>query len=106
MITKKEVEKIASLARIKMNDDEMETMAKELAAVLEYVDQLKEVNTRGTEPNINPHHSLKNVFRNDIDLSHEPAANTTKLLEQAQEVKDGFVKVKAVFSNEKSSNNE
>lgn len=44
------VAKIASLARIKMSDDELDRMAPELSNILEWVEQLSEVDTSDVEP--------------------------------------------------------
>ncbi len=44
------VAKIASLARIKMTDAELDRMAPELSAILDWVEQLGEVDTSEVEP--------------------------------------------------------
>lgn len=44
------VTKIASLARIRMSDGELERMAPELNQILDWVEQLGEVDTSGIEP--------------------------------------------------------
>ena len=49
-VTREEVAKIASLARIKMGDDELDTMDPELNNILDWVEQLGEVDTSGVEP--------------------------------------------------------
>ena len=49
-VDKETVAKIASLARIKMTDEELERMAPELNGILEWVEQLGEVDTSGVEP--------------------------------------------------------
>ena len=49
-VTREEVAKIASLARIKMGDDELDTMVPELNNILDWVEQLGEVDTSGVEP--------------------------------------------------------
>ena len=46
----KQVAKIASLARIAMSDAECETMVPELNNILDWVEQLGEVDTSGVEP--------------------------------------------------------
>ena len=48
-VTREEVAKIASLARIKMGDDELDTMVPELNNILNWVEQLGEVDTSGVE---------------------------------------------------------
>jgi aspartyl-tRNA(Asn)/glutamyl-tRNA(Gln) amidotransferase subunit C len=49
-VTREEVAKIASLARIKMGADELDTMVPELNNILDWVEQLGEVDTSGVEP--------------------------------------------------------
>ena len=49
-VTREEVAKIASLARIKMGDDELDTMVPELNNILNWVEQLGEVDCSGVEP--------------------------------------------------------
>ncbi|MEW4448650.1 Asp-tRNA(Asn)/Glu-tRNA(Gln) amidotransferase subunit GatC [Qipengyuania sp. JC766] len=49
-ITRDEVAKIASLARIRMSDAELERMAPELNNILDWVEQLGEVDTSDVQP--------------------------------------------------------
>jgi len=49
-VDKQTVAKIASLARIKMGDDELERMVPELNQILDWVEQLGEVDVEGVEP--------------------------------------------------------
>ncbi len=47
---KSDIEHIARLAKLKLSDKEIEKFASELAPVLKYVDQLKELPTDDVEP--------------------------------------------------------
>ena len=49
-VDKATVAKIASLARIKMGDEELERMVPELNNILDWVEQLGEVDVSGVEP--------------------------------------------------------
>ena len=49
-VDKETVAKIASLARIRMEDAELERMVPELNNILNWVEQLGEVDTTGVEP--------------------------------------------------------
>lgn len=49
-VDKATVAKIASLARIRMGDKELERMAPELSQILDWVEQLGEVDVSGIEP--------------------------------------------------------
>ncbi len=50
MLTKEQVLHIAKLARLRLADDEAVKMQKELSAILDYIDTLKEVKTEGIAP--------------------------------------------------------
>lgn len=49
-ITPEEVERVADLARLRLEPAEAERMSAELDVVLEYAQLLQEVDTRGVEP--------------------------------------------------------
>ena len=49
-VTRETVAKIASLARIRMGEDELDRMVPELNAILGWVEQLGEVDCSGVEP--------------------------------------------------------
>lgn len=46
----KEVQKIAKLSRIKLNEDEVGHFQKELSNIIDWIEQLKEVDTDNVEP--------------------------------------------------------
>ncbi len=50
MLTDKEVEHIANLARIKLADKEKEKFKKELSSILDYIKKLNELDTDGIQP--------------------------------------------------------
>lgn len=49
-LDKNAVKKVARLARIRVSEEETETLATELSKILSMVEQLNEVNTKGVEP--------------------------------------------------------
>jgi aspartyl-tRNA(Asn)/glutamyl-tRNA(Gln) amidotransferase subunit C len=49
-LDKATVARIATLARIRLSDDELEPLAGELSRILGFVEQLEEVNTDGVVP--------------------------------------------------------
>lgn len=44
------VRKVAKLARIRESEDRLESLAKELSGILQWIEQLGEVDTEGVEP--------------------------------------------------------
>ncbi len=93
MITKKEVQHIAGLARIGMSEQETEKMATEMSAVLEWIDQLKEVNVDGVEPTAHIT-GMENRLRQDAQSDFD---NQTGIVELFPERKDNYDKVKSVL---------
>lgn len=49
-LDKTTVRKIAKLARIDVKDEELEPLAQELSTIVDWVEQLSEVDTDGVEP--------------------------------------------------------
>jgi aspartyl-tRNA(Asn)/glutamyl-tRNA(Gln) amidotransferase subunit C len=64
-----DVRGVAHLARLELSDAELAAMTRQLGAILDYVQQLQQVNTDGVEPLAHPL-PVQNVFRAD-----EPAAS-------------------------------
>ena len=49
-LDRKDVQRIADLARIRMEPEQLDTMVGELNAILSWIEQLNEVDTDGIEP--------------------------------------------------------
>ncbi|MFT6856940.1 MAG: aspartyl-tRNA(Asn)/glutamyl-tRNA(Gln) amidotransferase subunit C [Cyclobacteriaceae bacterium] len=74
-IDQQTLEKIAHLARLDISALDQESLKKDIAEVLTWVEQLGELDTEGVEPLINMSFEI-NSFRNDIPsnpISHEEA---------------------------------
>lgn len=63
-LTAEEVRHIALLSRLELSDEEVERFTRELGSILEYVEQLKELNVDGVEP-MSHAIPMANVFRGD-----------------------------------------
>ncbi|MFH2012186.1 MAG: Asp-tRNA(Asn)/Glu-tRNA(Gln) amidotransferase subunit GatC [Pseudomonadota bacterium] len=63
-ITKEEINKVASLARLGFSEEEKETFTSQLNSILVYFDKLKELDTTGVEPTSHAS-NVSNVFRDD-----------------------------------------
>lgn len=64
-ITAKEVRYVADLARLELSTEEVELFTGDMNRILDYMDQLDELDTSGVEPTSHVL-SLKNVFREDV----------------------------------------
>lgn len=84
---------VAHLARLELSEDELPTIARDLAAIVEYVNQLQAVNTDGVEPLAHAV-ELTNVFRADEPGESLPV---DRALANAPERKGDFYAVPAVL---------
>jgi len=64
-LSKADVEKVALLARLKLTDDELSTMTRQLDQVIQYVQQLEQLDTSGVQPMAHTA-DLANVFAEDV----------------------------------------
>lgn len=92
-LDKESVKKVASLARIRMSDEELERMVPQLSKIIGFVEQLAEVNTDNVEP-------LANV----VDITPELRKDLVndgncadKVLENAPEDTQGYFVVPKVI---------
>lgn len=89
MITGKEVEHVAKLARLQLTEEEKQRYTEQFSHILDYFNQLKEVNTENIEPmaHVLP---VRNVMRED---KVEQANNKDAILKNAPVEEDGYFKV-------------
>ena len=89
MISVKDVEHVAKLARLELTEEEKEKFAGQLGDVLKYVEQMNEVDTSNVEPMA---HAIDfvNVMREDA-VNYEQTKQ--QLMANAPDAEDGFFKV-------------
>jgi len=63
-VDRETVKKIAHLARLEFDENAESEMIRSMSEILDWVDQLKEVNTEGVEPLTSMTHEM-NVWRHD-----------------------------------------
>jgi len=90
-LTRDDVLRLARLARIELEEDEIEKFAQEFSAILQYVEQLQSVDVDGLEPTSQVT-GLKNVMRSDEVIDYGYKAK--KLLENVPKVEKDLIKVK------------
>ncbi|MGN0004738.1 MAG: Asp-tRNA(Asn)/Glu-tRNA(Gln) amidotransferase subunit GatC [Candidatus Gastranaerophilaceae bacterium] len=89
MITKEDVKHVAKLARLELTEEEIEKYSTQLGSILEYVQQMNEVDTTGIEPM--PHAiPVTNVMRDDV-VKYEQTKE--ELMKNAPYEEDGFFRV-------------
>lgn len=89
MITVKDVEHVAKLARLELTEEEKEKFTSQLGDVLKYVEQMNEVDTSDVVP---MSHAIDfvNVMRED-EIKYEQTKD--ELMKNAPDSEDGFFKV-------------
>lgn len=98
-MTLEDIKKLANLARIDMSDEEMEGIAHDFDAILAYVGQVQEVsklnNVEALHEN-RDNYFLQNIMREDV-VTNKRAEYTEKILADAPDVQDGYLKVKQIL---------
>jgi len=92
-ITRGEVEHVARLARLALQEEELDALTGQMDAILGYVDQLKELNTDGIIPTSHAV-PMENAFREDVV---RPSLGTERALQNAPEAANGCFKVPKVI---------
>ena len=93
-IIRDDVIKLAALAKLKIDNKQVDKFMDELKAILDYVEQLDRIDTSGVEPTAQVT-GLKDVFRDDVIKNYQ--AEPQALLESLHSVQDKHIKVKRVI---------
>lgn len=95
MLTKEQVQYLAKLSRLELNEAEVKKFQGQLSAILAYVEKLREVNTNGVEPTAQAT-GLENVARAD---EADTFGGETKVgvVANVPKKKGEYVQVRAVF---------
>ena len=93
-ITKEEVRKVAELARLELNESEINNHAEQLEKILEYIRQLEEIDTNDV-PCTTRAIEVINVFRKDKKQNSD---FTEELLDLAPSREDEYFKVPKILS--------
>ena len=99
MVSRKDIEHIATLARLDFTDEEFNKLTSDMNNVLGYIDQLKELDVSGVAPLENINESVeKNTFRNDESA---PSLSVDDALKNAPKAADGYFLVPKVIERMK-----
>ena len=93
MITLKEVEHVAKLARLDLTEEEKNKFVDQIGKLLDYFNQLKEINTESIEPMAHPVQAV-NVVREDIIVE---SCGRDEILKNAPQEEDGYFKVPKII---------
>lgn len=79
MITNKDIEYVASLAKLKLSDEEKGTLTRQMDGIVEFANRISELDTDNVEPT---NHILKvqNVMREDVVI---PSYDRNEIIKNA-----------------------
>ena len=95
VISQDHIEHLAKLARLGITEAEKKKYAKQISSILDYFEQLKEIDTKNVAPMAHVF-GLKNVVQED-KVKHP--FSQAKVLAEAPELEKKQIKVKKVLSH-------
>ncbi len=93
-ISSDEVKKVAQLARLELNESEIQQHAEQLEKILEYIKQLEKINTENV-PCTTRAIEVVNVLRKDENRNYE---NSEEILDLAPSRENKFFKVPKIIN--------
>ena len=70
-ISRKDIEKVAVLARIKVNDEQVSALEKDLGNILDLVDQLGAADTDSVQPMAHPLDAVQRLRADEVTETNE-----------------------------------
>ena|SRR3989344_7106320 len=99
MLSNKDIQHIAQLARITIAEKDEEKLKEELSSILDYINKLNEVNTEGIAPLYQTTELVNSIrpdeYRKDFVMDEEL---NKKLIGQAPKKEERFIKVRSVLN--------
>ena len=96
-MNKDDILRLGELSRIRISDDEAESLGKDIDAVLAYVSVVNEITAEeGITKKVGP---VYNVFRVD-EVTVEPGSHTEVLMAEAPKVKNDRLVVKKILNTD------
>jgi aspartyl-tRNA(Asn)/glutamyl-tRNA(Gln) amidotransferase subunit C len=99
MLSHEEMKSIAHLARLGLSDEELEHMSKDLDSILEYVDRLQKIDTKGVPEAASPLVEAKDFRADEQDGCTE--AEQALIVDNFPARDRGMLKAPAVFEKPK-----
>tara|TARA_B100000945_G_C20217742_1_gene519117 strand:+ start:374 stop:667 length:294 start_codon:yes stop_codon:yes gene_type:complete len=94
-ISKEQVRKVAELARIELNEEEIDHHSEQLEKILDYINQLEKINTDNVPCTMRAI-EVTNVLRKDVNEKYEENEN---ILDLAPSREENFFKVPKIIKD-------
>lgn len=92
-----DIEHLAALARIRLNDTELEQLATELPAIVEYISVISDLTAdAAAEPSVGVRH---NILREDV-VTNEPEEYTADIIKEMPHSDGRFLAVKKILQTD------
>jgi len=88
------IEYVGILSKLELSEQEKNNAKKDMVEMLDYIDELNELDTTGVEP-MSHVFPVNNIFREDVITNGDDREN---IIKNAPEAKDGAFKVPKTFS--------
>lgn len=98
MIDREQVKKVAHLARLEITSEEEEQFTTQLNSILDYFEQLSELNTDNVQPTTRAI-EISNITRPD---KLEPFPNKTDLLSSAPQQDGNYFRVPKIMASDEN----
>ena len=95
-ITSQDVEQLARMARLTLNEEEKEQYASQLNYLIAHIDRLKAIDTSAVTPTLHAL-PLQNVMRPDVS---QPSWSKESMLANAPQTQEGFFHVPRIMEEE------
>lgn len=94
MITKEDLEQVVNLARLEIREDEKEVFVEQLKKIIDYINQLNEVDTTNVQPMF---HVLEKIECRKREDDIRRFCESEKIVELAPEKEANFFKVSKII---------
>lgn len=95
-LSDEEVKHVAKLAAIKVEDSEIPKLKDQLNSILDYVEKLSDLPTKGVVPTYHVH-GLTNVFREDV---LQKSLDVEELQKNAPDFSEGYYRVPQIIKQQ------
>ena len=92
-ISSDDVAKLATMSSLQLSDDEVAYLGRDISNILDYIEQLNELDTDNVEPTYQVNH-LSNIWRDDSPM---PSLAGEKLVALAADSEANHIKVPKVL---------
>ncbi len=93
-ISREDVQHLAQLSSLALSDQEVDNLRNDIAGILDYINQLQELDTTGVDPTYQVT-DLENVWRDDVIDDYD--INRDDLIAIAPDSSNGQIKVPKVL---------